>query len=116
MDALTKTQILSANDIKTVEIDVPEWGVTVYVREWSGVERTKAMQQFRQEEDAQPSAEVMARILCGVLRDEDGRLIFDDTDAPALANKSGAVLDRLFMRAMEINGIGRKAEEDAVKN
>ena len=36
---LTKEQILNADDLKRKEVDVPEWGGTVLLRELTGRER-----------------------------------------------------------------------------
>ena len=39
MKALTRDEILGADDLKTESVKVPEWGGTVLVRELTGAER-----------------------------------------------------------------------------
>ena len=51
MTLLTKSAILAANDLKTQDVDVPEWGGAVRVRAFSGRERDAFEQAVKREPD-----------------------------------------------------------------
>lgn len=115
MAALTADQILSADDAKPLEVAVPEWGGSVFIRvmsvgerdayerKWIG-KRETGIDNFR--------TEYLSRVLC----DEKGNLLFTPEKATALAAKSGAVMGRLFDAAMKHNYMQEDAVENAAKN
>jgi hypothetical protein len=100
--ALSAEQILSSQDANLLRISVPEWGGEVFVRVMSVGERDSyerlwigkretGIENFR--------TEYLARVLC----DDTGKLLFTRADIDALADKSGAVMGRLFDAAMSHN-------------
>lgn len=107
---LTKKQIISAEDIQLIPIEVPEWQGTVYLKSISGKERdyfeniifdtnsstTVRLKNFR------------ARFLVKSICYKDGTLIFTDEEAETLGAKNGAVIDRLYEKAQEISGMRKK--------
>ena len=112
---LQGTQILEAVDQRHHDVEVPEWGGSVRVLVLSGRDRErferdslgldgKAIPGFRQ------------LLLVRTLVNEDGSRLFAEGDMEALAEKSGAVLARLFDIAMDVNGFSKRAEEAARKN
>ncbi|MBE7197882.1 MAG: hypothetical protein INR70_08775, partial [Parafilimonas terrae] len=107
--------ILSAPDIQTSlePVDVPEWGVTVYVGVMSGTDRDRfeSVQVSDRKFD-----DVRARLVAACLRDAEGRPVFTAADVPALGAKSGRVLDRLFSAAMRVNAIGPREIEELAGN
>lgn len=113
---LSKDTILSCQDLESTAVDVPEWEGTVYVRQWTGAERSISQEMFPDADSTEGQVDAMARILCLAICDEKGFLIFNEKDASELAKKNYKVLERLFYEVMKINGIGKDAEEDAVKN
>ncbi|HQO33128.1 MAG TPA: hypothetical protein PLG59_00590 [bacterium] len=114
MPTTIKEQILSANDLIRVPEFVPEWDCLVYVRELDGAGRSRCMDLFRDEQQRDP--DMMAKVLCRTLCDEEGGLLFAESDAPALSKKNGLVIERLFLKSLEVNKIGSKAEEEEIKN
>jgi hypothetical protein len=115
MPLITGTQILEASDRGHRDVEVPEWGGEVRVLVLSGRERErferdsigpdgKAIPGFRQ------------LLLVRTLANEAREPLFAEGDADALAEKSGAVLSRLFEVAMDVNGFSKKAEETAKGN
>lgn len=106
--------ILGAADLKPVAEVVPEWGATVYVRPMSSTERDA----FDIEQYAALDAlramggkylpGFRARLLVRTLCDEAGAALFTPADIPALDAKSAAVLDRLYVVAQRVNGLGAK--------
>lgn len=112
-----RDQILSASDLKPVAEIVPEWGVTVYVRPLSAsdrdafdIEQFEAMDAVRAK-GGKYVGQFRARLLVRALCDESGAALFTPADIPALDAKSAAVLDRLYVVAQRVNGLGSKEIE-----
>jgi hypothetical protein len=99
-----KDQILNAKDSRLESVEVPEWGCVVFVP----VVTLEDMEGFQKGEGA---GEV-ARMAAFCIRDAEGRRIFTDTDAPALARKSVAAVNRVIEAFNRINGFA----EDPAKN
>lgn len=99
-----KQQIISANDSRLEPVEVPEWGCVVYVP----VVTVEDMESY-QKSDA-PNA--TGRMAAFVIRDADGSRPFSDDDAPALAKKSVAAINRVIAAFNRLNGFG----EDPAKN
>jgi hypothetical protein len=114
--ALTKQQIIDADDMGLLEIKVPEWGGSVFCRVMSCGERdayendwvlnkSKGVENFR--------AKFLAKCLC----DEAGDLLFPgDEGVQLLSKKSSKVLGRIWTKAMEHNALTDKDVEDLAKN
>jgi len=116
---LTRDEILQRPDMAPVKADVPEWGGVVYVRPLTGAERDsyEASQYTMQGDKLERHLEnLRARLLVRAICDESGKRLFTDADAPALGEKSAAVLGRLFVVAQRLSGMTAEAAEDAEKN
>lgn len=116
---LDRDKILKADDIEVRELEVPEWGGSVYVRGMTGRERDQfeagiVKQKGRNTEINMKNARAKLVALCTV--DEGGKRIFSDDDIPLLANKSAKALDRIFAMAMELSGISKDDMEELTKN
>lgn len=109
--ALTKEQILAADDIARESVNVPEWSGDVWVASMSAAARDKfdGFLVTRDLNDA--SSRAMLVSLC--LVDDSGALMFS---ADELARKSYAALDRIVPVAMRLNGLGKQAQADIEKN
>lgn len=118
--ALTKDQILEADDLHSVQVEVPEWGGTVFVRSMTGADRDAfetSMVSVNPDGSRSPDMRnLRSKLVALTLVDEAGNRLFDVADIPRLALKSSAALERVFEAAQRLNGLGAKAEEDAVKN
>lgn len=112
---LSKDQILAADDMGLREVDVPEWGGSVFIRVMTVGERdsyendwvlhkAKGVENFR--------AKFLARCLC----DEKGNRMFSDAEVPQLAAKSARVMNRLWQATMEHNALTDKDVEELAKN
>lgn len=103
---LTKEQILKAKDYDIEEMEVPEWGGSIYLRAMTGMNRDRfehvAMKMVG---DSENMIGVRARLAAWSICDADGNFLFTDEDAEELGKKNGAVLDRIFERAQKINRI-----------
>jgi len=98
-----KDHILAAQDCPLAEVKVKEWDCSVYLRTWSGRERSLVS-------DLPRDDNFLARVLCLSLVDQDGKPLFDQGELDKLNSKSGAVLEKLALEALRHNGIGREAE------
>lgn len=125
MTVLTAEQILSADDLGLLRIEVPEWkpaGWTEadgmpevycrvmsvgerdsYERLWIG-KRETGIENFR--------TEYLARVLC----DDKGTLLFSRDQIEQFAKKSGAVMGRLFDAAMKHNNMSEGDVEQLGKS
>jgi len=110
---LTKDQILSASDLPTQTVDIPEWGGSVIVSTMDGVARDAFSATVAA---GQANSAIAANVIVATAVDENGNQIFTAADVAALQKKSSAVLNRIADAAMTLNGIGQKATEEAGKN
>jgi hypothetical protein len=111
-----REQILGAKDVRMEPVEVPEWGVTVYVRAMGGddLEAWEVGEyELREKVGERSILAFRSRLLAHCLCDADGTRLFKPEDAPALGKRDARALSRLVKVAKRLNGIG-KAEEDAL--
>jgi hypothetical protein len=113
--SLTKEQILAADDMGLLELEVPEWGGNVFVRvmtvgerdsyenEWM-INKNKGVENFR--------SKFLQRVLC----DETGELLFTAAEVDKLAKKSARVITRVWEAAMRHNALTDGDVEELAKN
>jgi len=104
--------VFAATDSTLIKVNVPEWGIDVWIRVISGKERDAF-------EDAlvnQNATDIKARFLVFALADEKGVRLFSDTDRDQLNVKSGKVLNRLYEIAMRHNSVSKEEVEKYEKN
>lgn len=118
MNMLTKDQILTAQDLKTEVVEVPEWGGTVRVSEMSGQDYAAFVETAFPGEDADKgqAKHFASTLVAFCVVDEAGERIFSVSDIDALARKSKTALERVFEVADRLNVITKKAREAAEKN
>jgi hypothetical protein len=102
-----RDKILALDDKKRVPVEVPEWGLTVWVQSMSGADResfdeliVKAPQQLW----------IRSVVLCAC--DEKGERLFADSDTDALKTRSAAALERIAKAALAVSGL-QKTEDVA---
>lgn len=116
---LSKDQILSADDIQSQRVPVPEWGGEVMVRGLTGSQRDQweAGLTVRRGKTMVPDMrDFRARLVVLCVVDEAGKLVFGPGDVDALSGKSGAALDRLYDAAAKLSGISEQDVEDLTKD
>jgi hypothetical protein len=117
---LNKDQILEASDLTFEEVQVPEWNGAVKVRTMTGTDRDlweQSMVEVAADGSRKPDMTNMrAKLVALTVVDDDGNLVFSMADVPMIARKAASALERVFDVAQRINGLGTKAEDDAVKN
>jgi hypothetical protein len=112
--ALSKSAILAADDKKSVEVDVPEWGGSVRLRVMTGSERDRFESDFV---DGKKNVEmVRAKLVAKCLVDEDGERLFTEAEIPQLSERSASVLDRLFQECMKLNRFSKDDVEELAGN
>jgi hypothetical protein len=112
--ALSKAAILSADDKKMVDMEVPEWNGSVKIRVMSGTERDRFESEFvgGNKSVDMVRAKLVAKCLC----DDDGTRLFTEAEIPQLGEKSAAVLDRLFTACMKLNRFTKDDVEEMAGN
>jgi len=116
MALLTKEQILQASDLKSELVQVPEWGGEVKVAVMSGTARDRLEASIVGKNGGQNLQNVRAKYVAASLVDDNGDLIFSETDISALGKKSAAALDRVFEVAQRLNHISDADVEALAKN
>lgn len=112
---LSKEEILNANDIVIEEVQVPEWGGSVFVRSLSGTDRD-AFEQSVVEGKKMNLANIRARLCAKTICDADGERLFTDADVTALGRKSAKALNTVFEVAQGLNGLSTDDVKELEKN
>lgn len=120
MARLSKAAILDAVDLKTEEVDVPEWGGSVVVREFTAADRDAffaASIRIKPDGTREPVLDGMnVKLVAACLIDEAGDLMFTSADIEALARKSATALERVALVASRLNKLASSDVEDVAKN
>ena len=119
MATLGRNEILEAKDLKKEEVNVPEWGGTVFIRTMRADERDAyelSCYDSREESGGKHQQHIRARLLVYTVCDEAGVRMFSEADLDALGAKSAKASDRLFAVAQKLNGIGDDDIEELEKN
>lgn len=114
--ALTRDDILKANDHKTVVVDVPEWGGEVIVSTMTGFTRDQFEASCVGKNGGTNMKNIRARLCAATIVDEQGNIQFSEDDITKLGNKSGAALGRVFDAASKLNNITQNDVETLAKN
>lgn len=112
---LTKEQILAANDRRSIEVAVPEWGDSVRLAVMTGTER-ESFERMWTETDQKLLPQYKVKMLRRCIVDESGATMFTDADLDLLGQKNALVIDRLFTECMKLNGFQKDSVEEAAKN
>ena len=107
---LSKEDILSAKDLKTKDVEVPEWGGAVRVRTMTGADRMK-FQHLVSAKGKKESGVIEALLIAAVV-DDNGEPLFSADDLAALQSKSTKAIQRVFEAAAELNGLTDKSIDD----
>jgi hypothetical protein len=121
--ALSRDDILNADDLETREVDVPEWGGSVLVRGLTGRERDAYETSLTTERQTKAGVQrgvdldnVRAKLIARCVVDEDGQRLFKDQDIAALGAKSAVALNRVYDVALELSGLTDESQEEIEGN
>jgi len=118
-----RTQILTKKDIFYKEVDVPEWGMKVWVRSLTSREKDAYEETLmvRKGKGKKKRIEVDTDIMraklvvrCACMGENDPRPIFELSDATELGGKSSAAIERLHDACHELSW--PNAEDETEKN
>jgi hypothetical protein len=95
---LTKEQILSITDKAVKEIEVPEWGGTVFIK---GMTFEDHDYFDTLKDDKYQNQKLLIHVVC----DGDGHPLFTEEDIPALKKKSIQAFKRIIKEVTDFNSI-----------
>lgn len=108
-ELLGKDAILSAADLPTEDIDVPEWGGIVRVQGMSGEQRDAfeaSIQTIKDDGTTRLNpVDFRAKFAARVIVDESGSRIFSGMDVHELSKKSAKALQRVFDAGQKLSGM-----------
>lgn len=108
-----RDEILAASDLQREKVDIPEWGMALYVRVMSGTD----IDAYRKlVADGSKGSVAAARLVAMCAVDEAGNQVFALDDSAALSQKSWLALNRLAEVAARINMLTDKSVENAKGN
>lgn len=119
MGLLSRDEILKVDDLKTEDVDVPEWGGTVRLRALTGAERDKfeaSTVERKGNNVKQNMQNFRARLVSLCIVNENNERMFSPPDISALGSKSSIALQRLFDKCSEMNGMSDKDIEELTEN
>ena len=112
---LSKADILESKDIESEVVKVPEWNGEVLVYGLTLAEKDKWTDSILAEGITTVQGGT-ARLCAMSIRDENGKPTFTDKDITSLQAKSAKALDRVFLVAQRLSGIGQEEIDETVKN
>lgn len=118
MSAL-KQAIADAEDIKQEVIHVDLWGVDIGVRTMDGNARADLIENNSDENGRMSFRALYPELLILCTFDPTtGEPVFEDTEADRqiILSKSGAALEQVARKAMEMSGLDEKSEEKVGKS
>ncbi len=106
MKQLSKSEIVSADDLARQVVEVPEWGGAVTVVAWSGTQRDAFEAEYSNRPTAARLINVRARIVQrSIIDPTTGELMFTPKEVVELGAKCAIALNRVFEAACKLNGI-----------
>lgn len=119
MSSFDKAAFLeAAQKLPTERVEVPEFGMTVYVRGMSGAERDaweKTLLIGRGKRREVDTTNVRAKLVARTACDETGARVFTDADAEILGKSRVDILNRLFQAAQKLSGVTDEDVEELGK-
>lgn len=108
---LSAKQILEAEDIRTIEVEVPEWNGTVLIRTMTADESMAYYEALNKPGVDKRQGAVYMAAAC--LVDPEGKKLFTMDEVEQLSKKSFGALLRIQREALKLNGITAEAEKVA---
>ena len=105
---LSKHAILANRDTRLLEVEVPEWGGTLFARTLSVADAVE----FEEKKSSIPEGKIIALYLCYTLADEAGVPLFLTDEVDELCKKDADVMLRLFHLCLNHNKMGESNEKE----
>lgn len=107
-----RDRILSANDIVTELVEVPEWGVSVEVRGMAAADRTALMDRAADSKGSVNTSLLYPAVVIACCFDpETGERLFGPEDEKAIGEKSGLAIERLVQAGLRASGMSVEARD-----
>lgn len=120
MAVLKKADILQAVSLRRVEVEVPEWGGSVVVQEFSALQRDQfeGMVTRVKGKTVEPDLfNFRAKLVAAsVIDPETGELLFGAEDVAKLGGLSAKALDRVAQEVLRLNDFSAEDVEELQKN
>ena len=114
--AALRSKILAANDQPLEQVELPEWGITAFVRTMRAGERDAWEQEMIGKGEGERRENLRASLVARCLVDSSGQRVFADADVVALSAKAAGPVDRAFAVATRLNGLSQNDVEELEKN
>jgi len=98
----------------TDPLEVPEWGVSIFVRRM-GADEVQEMQEFFAGDDKDNIKNLVEIVIRGAAK-KDGSRIFTDDDIEWLVTKEFQAIERIADTVLKFNGMVKDAVKDAAGN
>jgi hypothetical protein len=112
---LSKEDILNSPDLPTEEVYVKEWKTAILVRGMTSEERDKWESTTFKDGKVQFD-NLRAKLVSLCVIDKEGTRLFTDTDIPKLGKKNAKAINKLFIVAQKLSGIGQEDLDELIKN
>jgi hypothetical protein len=117
MALLSRDAILKAEDIRTEEVEVPEWGGSVLVKSLTGKQRDEfeaSLVEQRGRRAVANTANMRAKLVAWSCVDETGNRLFTNADIAELGDHSAAAVNRIYNVAARLSGLSDEDVEGLV--
>ena len=104
MKALNRDDILKARDTQRIEVEVSEWGGSVFVAPLS-VKARDSMLGDLQKTDENDVSTLKMLLFVNCVQDKGGNLLFSKKDIPVLEKKSATSIDKIFNAAEKLAAV-----------
>jgi len=102
--------ILGVKYIRYEDLEIPEWNTTVRIRGMTAAARDAWMGDMMAQQKANGGlpnlTNIRARFVAHTLIDENGTRLLSVADAAQLGEQDSNVIERIYKKARELNGIG----------
>ena len=115
MKELSAAEILGSEDIVEELIEVPEWQGTVRVRGLTGRERDAyeaSLIEQRGRSTRNNWTNARSKLVVLSVRNADGSRMFTESQIAELSAKSASALNRVWLKALELSGMGNEDVEE----
>lgn len=112
---LSREQILNAKNLENIEVEIKEWGGTVFVRAMTATQRDEYELSMLDEDGNAKMEDLRAGLVAVTCCDAENNLLFDAADVKALSEKSAAGVNKAFSAAQKINGMTKEDMEELTK-
>jgi len=115
---LSIEEVLAKEDLPLIEVQIPQWGGSVWVRTMRADERSVMEDEHTASRngDAVKSGMFRKRLLGRTLANEDGSDWLSPQQLDQLMTKNAAAVELIVEAALNQNGFGRKDVEELEKN